>query len=118
MILLYAYIYCIANCGHPESLFTASNDSDYRHSAPKVVGYNDLPILEGSNITFSCPPGLELIGPNSSTCAENGEWKPDPRGLLCNDSSSNTDSEGQCTCMGNIMLLYYNLVATIHLIYA
>ena len=88
-------IYCIANCGHPELLFTTSNDSDYRQSAPKVVGYDDLPI-EGSTITVSCPPGLELIGSNSSTCAENGEWKPDPRGLLCND----TDPEGQCMCRG------------------
>lgn len=39
--------------------------------------------VEGSIVTFSCLLGLVLIGPSSATCTENGEWKPDPRGLTC-----------------------------------
>ena len=43
-----------------------------------VMGYED-PALEGENITFTCPTGAILAGPNSATCAQNGEWEPDPR---------------------------------------
>ena len=45
--------------------------------------------MEGSTIRFSCPPGLELTGPDSATCTEYGEWEPDPSGLTCNVSESN-----------------------------
>ena len=56
-----------------------SNDS----MVPSVsVQYPTLPV-EGSSITFSCPPGFTLIGPNSATCTKNGEWEPDPSGLMC-----------------------------------
>ena len=44
---------------------------------------NDIPV-EGYTITFSCSPGLELIGPSSATCTGNGEWGPDLSGLMCN----------------------------------
>ena len=43
-----------------------------------IVGYEDT-ALEGENITFTCPTGAILTGPNSSICVENGEWEPDPR---------------------------------------
>ena len=45
-------------------------------------GYQGIEV--GSIATFSCPPGLVLIGPNSSTCMGNGEWEPDPREVKCN----------------------------------
>ena len=61
---------------------TCSNDS-----IPRVEGYDGLP-LEGSTITFSCPPGMELIGPSLATCMENGEWEPDLSGLMCIKSKS------------------------------
>ena len=61
------------NCGHPGLVPRANK------SLPRVEGYNDLPIRKGTNITFSCPPGKVLIGPNSATCTENGEWEPDLR---------------------------------------
>ena len=49
---------------------------------------NDIPVpVEGNTITFSYPPGLELIGPSSATCTGNGEWGPDLSGLMCNDSN-------------------------------
>ena len=44
--------------------------------------YHD-PALEGDNITFTCPTGAILNGPNSSTCMGNGEWEPDPREVNC-----------------------------------
>ena len=37
----------------------------------------------GANVTFFCPPGLVLTGPNTTTCMENGEWEPDPRETAC-----------------------------------
>ena len=54
--------------------------------AVHVMGVNmkyGHPGVEGSIATFSCPPGLVLIGPNTSTCMKNGEWEPDPRELEC-----------------------------------
>ena len=78
--MLHIILCLIANCGHPELLSTVRNDS-----VPRAEAYDDLPI-EGSTTTFSCPPGLVLIGPNSSTCMGNGEWEPDPSRLMCNDS--------------------------------
>ena len=62
-----------AKCGHPNLV--------------NVEGYDDnLSALEGSTIRFSCPPWLELIGPDSATCIGNGEWEPDPSELMCEDS--------------------------------
>ena len=44
--------------------------------------------LEGTGITFSCPPGLVLAGPNTTTCMENGEWEPDPSQVFCNGKTT------------------------------
>ena len=41
------------------------------------------PTIEGTSVTFSCPPGLVLTGPNTSMCMRNGEWEPDPQKLKC-----------------------------------
>ena len=87
-------MFCIANCGIPEIPVTPDNES-----APVVVDYvdnNSVPAyIEGSTVSFSCLPGFELIGPNSATCTENGEWVPEPTGIMCN----NTSLEGECTIM-------------------
>ena len=64
-------------------LFTARNGS-----VPKVLRTEDFIPVEGSIVTFSCPPGFELIGPDTATCTENGKWEPDPSVLICNCSSS------------------------------
>ena len=55
------------------------------NSVLNVEGHDGLPI-EGSTVRFTCPPGLELVGSNSAICNVNGEWEPDPSGLMCNDS--------------------------------
>ena len=49
----------------------------FLHSADRNV------FLKGTNITFSCPPGLVLSGPNTSTCMENGEWEPTSEEVEC-----------------------------------
>jgi hypothetical protein len=87
---------CIANCGHPEMLFTVRNDSD---SVPNIVATDNLiPIeVEGATVTFSCPPGFELIGSRTATCTENRKWEPDPSGLMCNISNSKGNSVGGYT---------------------
>ena len=41
------------------------------------------PAIEGANVTFSCPPGRILTGPNVATCMRNGEWEPDLQELKC-----------------------------------
>ena len=65
---------CTANCGYPAS--------DSIDEALRVIGY-EAPMLEGSSIILDCFPGYALIGSNSATCMENGEWEPDPRDVEC-----------------------------------
>ena len=60
-------------CGHPINLT----------DEPITVYGNLYPAIEGSNVTFSCPPRLVLTGPNMSTCMENGEWEPDIKEVKC-----------------------------------
>ena len=62
----------VAKCGHP-----------LIGSPLKVIGYDGLPADIGTTIDFTCPPDLSLIGPTSATCTGNGEWTPDPSGVMC-----------------------------------
>ena len=55
-----------AKCEYPLVADNSVRVDDYPHN----------PILEGTTITFSCAPGKILIGPNMTTCMENGEWEP------------------------------------------
>ena len=48
----------------------------------RIHAYVNLAI-EGTSVTFSCPPGLVLTGPNTSMCMRNGEWEQDPQELKC-----------------------------------
>ena len=47
-----------------------------------VMNFSD-PAIQDTNITFSCPPGLALIGSDTSMCTENGEWDKDLWSLRC-----------------------------------
>ncbi len=38
---------------------------------------------EGTTMTLNCLNGLVLVGSNTSTCTENGEWEPDPKKVEC-----------------------------------
>ena len=50
-----------------------------------VAGYQS-PAVEGTNVTFTCSPGLELTGSSISTCTGNGEWEPDPMDINCSSN--------------------------------
>ena len=41
------------------------------------------PVLEEAVLSFDCPPHYVLVGPNTTVCIGNGEWKPDPREVKC-----------------------------------
>ena len=70
--MIYNYI---ANCGDP----VLSNST----LTGNEISVRTLPVTEGISFNFSCPLGLVLIGPSTTTCMENGEWEPDPRQAKC-----------------------------------
>ena len=41
------------------------------------------PTLEGDSVTFGCLHGQIMVGSNTSTCMENGQWNPDPATATC-----------------------------------
>ena len=57
-----------ANCSDPLEQPAALDAAD----SVVALGYS-TPGLKGHSIDFKCPPGLTLIGPNTSTCMRNGE---------------------------------------------
>ena len=61
--------------------------------------------VEGTTVWFSCPPGLVVNGPDSATCMENGEWEPDPSGVMC------TDSKGKNTFLFSTLLVLLKSIA-------
>ena len=52
-----------------------------------VSGSQENPHREGQFITYMCPPGFVLTGPNASVCTGNGEWEPDPGQVDCIDGT-------------------------------
>ena len=73
---------CAVTCNYPPT------QSLHDHVAV-VGGSQDSPPIEGQFITYTCPPGFILTGPNMSTCMGNREWEPDP---------------GEVDCIGNYQL--------------
>ena len=69
-----------------------------------VVGYTNI-ALEGDSINFSCSSGLELTGPNSSTCMGNGEWEPDPREVACEGGNESLTSKINNSQLHQILIL-------------
>ena len=55
------------NCENPESHIDTSS---------VIISDFTPPAVEGTTVTFDCPPGAVLEGSNSSKCMENGEWEP------------------------------------------
>ena len=53
------------------------------HRPVVMVTGSERPLIMGQFITYTCPPGFVLIGPNMSVCMENREWEPDPGKLDC-----------------------------------
>ena len=76
-------IIIIAKCDHP-----LSQPIDGAIKV-QVSGYGD-PAVVGTNVTFSCPSGLQdvvLTGPTKTTCTGNGRWEPDPRDTMCKSTA-------------------------------
>lgn len=63
-----------AECGYQQQA-NENNSID-------VVEYTDT-TLEGSNITFSCPPGIVLTGPNKTMSMNIEQWEPDLSRVKC-----------------------------------
>ena len=64
------------------------------HPVVVVSGSQDSPPIEGQLITYTCPTGFILTGPNASVCTGSREWEPDP---------------GEVDCIGNKNhIMYYN----------
>ena len=61
---------------------TCGNPADQVKDLVRVFGFME-PAVGESNVTFGCPLGLALTGPDSSTCMGNGEWEPDPGKVTC-----------------------------------
>ena len=56
-----------------------------------AMGYLNLAV-NGTVVTFSCPPGLTLNGPDSVMCTHTGQWEP---GLSEVNCSENTDASSK-----------------------
>ena len=61
-----------------------------------AVGYRNLTI-NGTVVTFSCPPGLMLNGPKSVICTNTGQWEPAPSAVYCSDHEDVTTSSKKAT---------------------
>ena len=70
-------------------------------------------ILEGSNITLACPPGMVLKGPSTSSCLGSGEWEPDPRDSKC----TGYYQQQSCVFMQLIPLLFHDMSVGVHTSY-
>ena len=66
-----------AKCEFPLHHLSATGGNSVQTTVDRV------PPLEGSNVTFSCPPAFVLVGANSSTCSNEGQWEPDPKEVSC-----------------------------------
>lgn len=58
-----------------------------------AMGHLNLAV-NGTVVTFSCPPGLMLNGPGSVMCTHTGQWEPALSEVNCSkdtDTSSKKD---------------------------
>ena len=43
-----------------------------------ILSHTEGPWIEGSIIAYGCTSDLRVPETNTSTCMDNGRWKPDP----------------------------------------
>ena len=84
-MLINNYYFIIVYIAACEDISTEISD-ELQISASTItasaIGHG-VPSLEGEWINFTCTSERVLIGPNSTICMGNGEWKPDPREVTC-----------------------------------
>ena len=64
-------------------IVTCDDPSTHRPVIVVTESQNSHPLIEGQFITYNCPSGFILTGPNASVCTGNGEWEPDPGEVDC-----------------------------------
>ena len=74
---LNSFLLIIVTCDHPFRDRESGDDESIT-----IIVYMD-PVTEGTTIIFQCPPQHMFVGPNTTTCMENGEWEPDPGEVEC-----------------------------------
>ena len=76
ILIIISHIKIAVTCNYPPTQLL--------HRPVTVVsGSQDSPPIEGQFITYTCPTGFTLTGPNSSVCTGNREWEPDPEEVDC-----------------------------------
>ena len=84
-LIVYNAIYnsrLIISANYTTSVATCENLEAQVDDSIRVLGYND-PAVEGTTVTFHCPPGLVLDEIKSLTCMKNGEWSVALHKLSC-----------------------------------
>jgi hypothetical protein len=61
-----------------------------------AMGYRNLAV-NGTVVTFSCPPGLTLNGQGSVMCTHTGQWEPAPSTVNCSEDTNSYTSSKKCT---------------------
>ena len=70
----FIFVTHIGTCEYPFSL----------GSSLYILDYNE-PAIVGTTVSINClHPGEVLVGPNTATCMDNGQWVPDPNQLQMN----------------------------------
>ena len=79
---------------------------------------NNHPLIEGQFITYTCPPGFILSGPNVSVCSGNGEWEPDPGEMDCrgNNYAQHNDATMEVGSLIQLNLLVHHYPDIVQLI--
>ena len=57
-----------------------------------VMGYHNLSVT-GTVVTFSCPPGLMLNGPESVLYTHTGQWEPALSELNCSEGTETSSKK-------------------------
>jgi hypothetical protein len=86
-----------------------------------AMGYLNLAV-NGTVVSFSCPPGLTLNGPGSVMCTNTGQWEPAPGAVNCSEdtdtyTSSTSKKQSQLIPIKFAAQLIINCLQTFFIIF-